>query len=46
MALARRRPHGTWHMALACLRSEREEEFYQISVDVKGCGSLEKSLEG
>lgn len=27
-------------------RSEREEEFYQISVDVKGCGSLERSLEG
>lgn len=26
-------------------RSEREEEFYQISVDVKGKGSLEKSLE-
>lgn len=26
-------------------RSEREEEFYQMSVDVKGQGSLEKSLE-
>lgn len=26
-------------------RSEREEEFYQISLDVKGKGSLEKSLE-
>lgn len=26
-------------------RSEREEEFYQISVDVKGKGSLDKSLE-
>ena len=27
------------------VRSEREEDFYQISVDVKGKGSLEKSLE-
>ncbi len=26
-------------------RSEREEEFYQISVDVRGMGCLEKSLE-
>jgi hypothetical protein len=26
-------------------RSEREEEFLQISVDVRGMGSLEKSLE-
>lgn len=26
-------------------RSEHEEEFYQISVDVKGKGSLDKSLE-
>ena len=26
-------------------RSEREEEFYQISVDVKGFNNLEKSLE-
>lgn len=25
--------------------SEREEDFYQISVDVKGMGSLEKSLD-
>ncbi len=30
----------------ASRRSEREEEFYQISVDVKGFDSLEKSLEG
>ncbi|GFR40524.1 hypothetical protein Agub_g1093, partial [Astrephomene gubernaculifera] len=27
-------------------RSEREEEFYQISVEVAGCGSLERSLSG
>lgn len=26
-------------------RSEREEEFLQISVDVRGMGSLERSLE-
>ena len=26
-------------------KSEREEDFYQISVDVRGMGSLEKSLE-
>jgi hypothetical protein len=26
-------------------KSEREEDFYQISVDVRGMGTLEKSLE-
>ena len=32
------------NLSLDC-RSEREEDFYQISLDVKGKGSLEKSLE-
>eukprot|EP00798_Chlamydomonas_sp_ICE-L_P003511 gene3511-13582_t len=40
---------GTFAQQIICqgidYRSEREDEFYQISVDVKGKGSLEKSLE-
>ncbi len=40
---------GTFVQQIICrdhsYTSEREEEFYQISVDVKGMGSLERSLD-
>lgn len=40
---------GTFVQQIICrgvdYTSEREEEFYQISVDVKGMGCLEKSLD-
>ena len=42
---------GTFAQQIICrdprtdYRSEREEDFYQISVDVKGKGTLEQSLE-
>jgi len=40
---------GTFAQQVICregpYRSERDDEFLQISVDVKGKGSLEKSLE-